>query len=125
MANPHRGTVAIEIGGKDRTLKFDLNALAEVEDKLKLGGINDVIPLLERVSIRTVRCLLWAGLIHEDPDLTEREVGSWTIDVREVVPLLAQGIGIAFAVSVDTSAVKGAEGNGARPKTMAGTGSRS
>lgn len=115
MANPHRGTVAIEVGGKDRTLKFDLNALAEVEDRLKLGGINDVIPLLERISIRAVRCLLWAGLAHEDPTLTEKDVGSWNIDVREVVPLLGQAIGIAFAVPVDTTAASGAKesaGNG-------------
>lgn len=125
MANPHRGGVAIEVGGKDRTLKFDLNALAEVEDRLKLSGINDVIPLLERISIRTVRCLLWAGLFHEDPTLTEKDVGSWNIDVRDVVPLLGQAIGIAFAVPIDTSGAKGAEGNGKRPAASVGTGSKS
>lgn len=125
MANPHRGTLEIEIGGKTRTLKFDLNALVEVEDRLKLGGMNEVIPLLERISIRAVRCLLWAGLVHEDPTLTEKDVGAWSINTAEVVTLLGQALGVAFAVSVDPSAAKGAEGNGARPKTSAGTGSRS
>lgn len=126
MANPHRGTVTLTVEGKERTLKIDLNALAEVEDRLKVSGMNDIIPLLERVSIRAVRCLLWAALLHEQPDLTEREVGSWSVDVRQTVEALGQAVGLAFKVPIDTSAAaKGAEGNGERPAAMAGTGSKS
>jgi hypothetical protein len=122
MANPHRGAVAIEIGGKPRTLKIDLNALAEAEDRLKVSGMNDILPLLERVSVRAVRCILWVALIHEDPDLTEQEVGSWTMNLQEVVNLLTKALGVAFTVPDDP---KAAEGNGARPLAEAGTGKKS
>ena len=122
MANPHRGTVDIEIGGKPRTLKIDMNALAEVEDRLNISGLNDILPLLDRVSVRAVRCLLWAALIHEDPDLTEKEVGSWTMNIQEVVSPLIKALGVAFKTPDDP---KAAEGNGARPAAKAGTGSKS
>jgi hypothetical protein len=123
MANPHRGTVDIDIGGKPRTLKIDLNALAEAEDRLGVSGMNDILPLLDRVSVRAVRCLLWAALLHEEPDLTEKEVGSWSMNLQEVVSLLVKALGVAFT-TVESPA-KGAVGNGARPAAKAGTGSKS
>jgi len=66
--------VAIELNGKTRQLRYDLNALAEIEERLG-------IPLAElanvTVSIKTIRTLLWAGLIHEDAELKETDVGAW------------------------------------------------
>jgi hypothetical protein len=127
VANPHRGTVALEIGGKERTLKIDLNALAEVEDRLKVSGMNDLMPLLERVSIRAVRCLLWAALIHEDPTLTEKDVGAWTMNLQEVVQKLSQALQASFRVELmPTEHAAGVpEGNGARPAATAGIGGTS
>lgn len=72
MANKHRGFIEVELD-KTRTLRYTLNALAEVEDRIG-------VPLEElenvKMTIKNVRILLWAGLIHEDPDLTPEEVGN-------------------------------------------------
>ena len=73
-------TVTLELGGRARRLKYDLNAIAEIGERLgitvrlsNLGG-----DLLEReLPLKAVRTILWAGLVHEDPDLTEEKVGSW------------------------------------------------
>ena len=45
MANPHRGEIEVELGGKTYTLCLTLGALAELEQAY--GGI-DLIALAER-----------------------------------------------------------------------------
>lgn len=60
--------------GKERHLKYTLNALVEIEDKY--GTVDAGFELLDKGSIKAARFILWAGLIHEDPELTEVEVGS-------------------------------------------------
>lgn len=72
MANKHRGQVDIELD-KPRVVKYDLNAFAEIEDRFnvpvsKIGEIE--------MGLKQVRTLLWAGLIHEDEALTEKQVGA-------------------------------------------------
>lgn len=72
-ANKERGEAKVVLGGVEHTLRYDLNALVELEEKMG-------IPLSEmgetKISIKNVRSMLWAGLIHENADLTEVEVGS-------------------------------------------------
>lgn len=60
--------------GKERHLKYTLNALVEIEDKY--GTVDAGFELLDKGSIKAARFILWAGLIHEDPALTEVEVGA-------------------------------------------------
>jgi hypothetical protein len=66
---------------KQRHLLFDLNAFAEIEEKF--GSIEEAMKALEKGSIKAVRVLLWAGLVHEEldendePKISVREVGSW------------------------------------------------
>ena len=73
-------TVTIELGGKERELRLDLNAIAAICDKLKLTGrLNNLAEDLlgKPLPVSAIRTLLWAALIWNDPDLTEEEVGSW------------------------------------------------
>lgn len=65
--------------GVERTIKFTLNAMAELEDKY--GTVDAAFEQLDKGSIKAVRAILWAGLIHEDPDLTEQQVGN-LIDIQ-------------------------------------------
>ena len=77
----------VEIGGKVRSIKFDLNAYGELEDLY--GSVEKAMAKLQTGSIKAVRAVLWAGLIHEeavlDPttgeptkyNITPYQVGSW------------------------------------------------
>ena len=71
--------------GVERTIKFTLNAMAELEDRY--GSVEEAFKQLDNNSIKAVRCILWAGLIHEDPDLTEQQVGN-LIDIQYMQELL-------------------------------------
>ena len=66
-------TVPLELD-KPRTLKFDLNAFAELEEKY--GNMEQAFFAMQSGSMKAARTLLWAGLLHEDEKLTERKVGS-------------------------------------------------
>jgi hypothetical protein len=56
---------------RERTLKFDYNSLCDVETAT---GRN-VAARLTSIDFTLLRGLLWAGLKHEDPDLTLEGVG--------------------------------------------------
>lgn len=78
--------------GVERTIKFTLNAMAELEDRY--GSVDEAFKQLDNNSIKAVRCILWAGLIHEDPGLTEQQVGN-LIDIQYMQELMAS-LGEAF-----------------------------
>lgn len=78
--------------GVERTIKFTLNAMAELEDRY--GSVEEAFKQLDNNSIKAVRCILWAGLIHEDPDLTEQQVGN-LIDIQYMQELMTS-LGDAF-----------------------------
>lgn len=59
---------------KTHTLLFDLNAFAELEDKF--GSLNQAFQRMQAGSVKATRTPLWAGLLHEDEKLTERQVGA-------------------------------------------------
>lgn len=73
------------LDGVERTLKFDLNAMAELEDKY--GSVDAAFEQLDKNSIKALRFILWAGLMHEDENLTERKVGS-LIDINYMQSLM-------------------------------------
>lgn len=90
MANTERGQVTIMLD-KERTLKFTLNTLIDVEDTLGFS----LSKLGDNISIRVMRTLLTAGLRHEDKELTEETVGEYiTMDnMEEVQEALAKAMG--------------------------------
>lgn len=84
--------------GVERTIKFDLNAMAELEDKY--GSVEAAFELLDKNSIKALRFILWAGLIHEDESLTEKQVGS-LIDMRYMQEIMGT-LGSAFEADMPT-----------------------
>lgn len=79
--------------GIERNMCFTLNAMAELEDKY--GSVEEAFAQLDKGSIKAIRAVLWAGLIHESPDLTEQQVGN-LIDIQylqELVEKMGNAIG--------------------------------
>lgn len=59
---------------RERTLKFDLNAFATLEEKH--GSVQVAMEKMSQGNMAAFRTMLWCGLVHEDPELTEQQVGS-------------------------------------------------
>lgn len=73
---------------KERELKYDLNALELVEE---LTGVT-LDKATEKVSMKTLKVLLYSGLVHQDPDLTVDYVGSLVTmeNIKEVSEALTK-----------------------------------
>jgi hypothetical protein len=76
MANPHRGEASFEVEGKTYRLRFSWNAAAEFEEPAGRSFYDAADTLaVGRLSVRTLRAMLWAGLQEHHPGLTLREAG--------------------------------------------------
>jgi len=87
--------VPIELD-KTRHLHYDLNAFAELEEIY--GSIDALFKQLEQFKMKAIRALLWAGLIHEDENLTEKDVGRLVSvqNLTEIVGVLTDSIQLAL-----------------------------
>ena len=82
MANIHRGDVTATIGGKQRTLRLTLGALAELEDSY---GDEDLIALAERFEAGRISAgdaikVIAAGLRGAGEPVTDQEVAQMHMD---------------------------------------------
>lgn len=60
--------------GIERELIFDLNAMAELEDAY--GSVDKAFEALEvGGSVKALRKVLWAGLLHEENPMSETQIG--------------------------------------------------
>lgn len=104
MSNKQRALVEIKLD-KPRRIRFTLNSLAEIEDRL---GVK--MDQLEKVhmGMKEVRTMLWAGLIHEDEELTENQVGNM-VDFDNI-QYIQEKVGEAFQRATAKNSPNGLSG---------------
>lgn len=90
--------------GKERFIRFDLNAFAEMENKF--GTMEEAQERLKNGSMKDIRTVLWLGLIWDEAiidevtgepiryKISEYQVGSWltTMNLQEVMSKLQDAI---------------------------------
>jgi hypothetical protein len=58
---------------KERNLLYDMNAFIELEQRF--GSVENALEELgKKANLKSVRTILWAGLVHEDENLQEKDV---------------------------------------------------
>ena len=72
----HANPVTMELGGKKRTLQFDMNAFAELEKRF--GSIDDAMEQLASGKMGDIKIILWAALIHEEVEEFDEFTGEPT-----------------------------------------------
>lgn len=85
-----KGTLLKDFGGRDRHLRYNMNAWGDIGDRLgvkvRMGHFQQ--DLLEvALPISAVRTVIWGGLLHEETALEERTVGEW-IDEDNIAEVL-------------------------------------
>ena len=103
--------VEIELDGKTRKLRYDFNAIADVEEKAG-AGITRLFGE-DMVGLHVLRLLIWGGLKWNDRGLTIARVGDMLQKYLESggeLPVLSEVIQKALMVSGVLKA--GEEGNG-------------
>ncbi len=71
----------MDIGGKERRLRYTYNSICDVEERagLGIGGLFSK----ERVGFNTIRLLLWGALKADDKGLTVDRTGNLLGDYLE------------------------------------------
>ena len=89
-------------------IKMDMNALCELEDvmDMKIPNIGEMVQE-RRLGIKEVRAMLWAGLLHQNPDITMKEAGD-----------ILTGAGFAEALKVVIQAMGEALTGGKTPEQL-------
>lgn len=68
----------ITLGGKSWHLRYDMNAIAELEGALGRDIREIGLRLMRgKMGTREVRALVWASILHEFEDAGIRQVGNW------------------------------------------------
>jgi len=85
-----------------RTLRFDLNALADFEQEVGMGFAQ---LMKSRAIFATARAMLWAGLKHEDSALTIERVGDLLTDFMQQGGKVDEALQVAFKAAMDQGAL--------------------
>lgn len=108
---------AINLGGRWRTIQFDLNAFGELENRY--GTIQAAMEQMQRGKMNDVKVILWAGLIHDEAvfdeitgevikyNISPYQVGGWVRpgNLEEVSKKLTIAIGNDLPQQPETPAV--------------------
>lgn len=120
MANKIRGEANFKIGEKTYTLCYNNEALIQLEDQLDKGIVAIMNEMQkwkedpERVRLKWIRALLWAGLHKYQPQLDVEQVGELLEQTNTVDVMTAIGDAMSKAFSDPESEMKDA-----RPTTNA------
>lgn len=79
----------VELGGVERRLIFNMNALVEFETETGMA-LTEIDFSKKKVSMKTLRALLWVCLLTDCPTISIGEVGTWVDmdNLREVTEAL-------------------------------------
>ena len=102
---------------KPRSLRYGMNALVKIEEMIgrPISKLD-----LEHISIKDMRTIIYAGLFHEDKNLTPEKVGE-LIDEFSDINTVAEKLGEAMTIAFGTKNA----GRAATKQEKAGTGTAS
>jgi hypothetical protein len=96
---------------KIRNLRYGMNALVTIEE---LTGKSITKIDLSDISMKDLRTILFAGLYHEDKELTPEKVGN-LIDEHGNLSEIAEKLGEAFSLAFGDDGKNGESGQTGKP----------
>jgi hypothetical protein len=119
MANPLKGEVELVAGDKSYVLKFSVDAICSLEERLDKGFPAIAVDLQQphKLTISLVRQLLHASLNEAHPEITLKEAGELIIPAGGMVVVLDK---VSAAISAAFPAPAEARGTSRPPKRLKG-----
>lgn len=100
MANPNRGQVALKSGDREYMLSYSVNSLCELEDELELpiASIVTTMQNPEKLRMKYVRALMWAGLQdrHDDVSIIDAGLIIGDVGMQSAMEAIRQAFKLAF-----------------------------
>jgi len=102
------GSVYIAIGGKERKLRYDINAAADMEELMGGKSLLYVLGNPMAAGFSAIRVLLWGGLKHAEKGLTLQRVGLMMQEYLETGGTL-ESLAVKIGEAVRKSKILGEE----------------
>jgi len=102
------GSVYIAIGGKERKLRYDINAAADMEELMGGKSLLYVLGNPMAAGFSAIRVLLWGGLKHAEKGLTLQRVGLMMQEYLETGGTL-ENLAVKIGEAVRKSKILGEE----------------
>lgn len=102
--NSQRGEHKIELADGEYTLVYKTNACCKIEEVVTDKSVWEAA---SSSKITDIRAVLWAGLLHENPNITIERVGTLMdginlIDLRDnIVEAMSKGIARGLGIEED------------------------
>lgn len=100
MANPVRGQVPFETGGKAYILSYSTNALCALEAEVDMGitQVAGLIATPETMRLGMVRAVFWAGLLDHHAGMTVDDAGALMTELgmADAIALIGRAFALAF-----------------------------
>ena len=99
---------------RERTLRFDFNALAAFEEQTGLNAL--ATEVWSNPTTKTLRAMLWSALLHEDPGLKISDLGALVHsgNIEEIYRKVKEA-SVAGSPEVETPAGEGDGKNASLP----------
>ncbi len=95
-ADQLRGRVRIQVDGEEMVLRFDQNAILNILERLGLDGLAMLPATLQSFDADILRVLVWAGRLHESPDLKVEDLSEWFYPFIPTYQKAIEGINLAI-----------------------------
>lgn len=102
------GPVYITIGGKERKLRYDINAAADMEELMGGKSLLYVLGNPMAAGFSAIRVLLWGGLKHAEKGLTLQRAGMMMQEYMEAGGRL-ETLAVKISDAVRQSKIMGEE----------------
>ncbi len=98
-----------EVVFEERHFLLDLNAIEAFEETTGINLMEKSSLDTQKMSIKELKALVWAGLLHEDSDLTIRQVGSMvhTGNMLELTSAITEAMSNSMPENKETGSAAG------------------
>lgn len=95
---------------KERSIRYDMAAMEKFEELT--GASFSVGFQIANLTAKNIKLLMWVGLLHEDPEITQETVSHMFgfADLVEIIPLITQAISNAAPKPKETASPNAQEG---------------
>ncbi len=90
--------IPVKIKSKNCTLKYDLNAFANIEQLL--GSIPKAFELLNNFNESVIKIFIWAGLLHQENKISLEKIEKMSLD-SGVVALISEALKVSLSEDYD------------------------
>lgn len=88
MINKIDGSISLNIGGENRKIKYNLNALIEVESYLPSGHLFNTLRNADfMLSTTNLVTAVWVGLKYQNKKLTRESAAKWVEEYLQENPI--------------------------------------